>query len=341
MLSYHRERVNLSNADQQEMHDRRNSGRTRLETGLKDDGHPLPEFMASQGSYAMKTMVQDSKSEYDIDDGVYFLKSDLVDSKEAELSPKAARQRVCDALNKDKRLKHDAEVKNNCVRQVYPQGYHIDVPVYRIINSDEGDKYELSSQDSWVESDARAVTKWFRGAVDVELKRGEVDSSQLRKITKLTKKMARSRDAWKDQTTSGICISRLVVDHFVDCPGRDDSSLRKTWKAIDSALTNSLRISHPVLDGKNLAEEGDSNVKFFHERLKEQLSELEVLDRDECTKKKALAAWDKVFATTHFSDQYDESNEESQSTQSSIPRSPFVVTNGEAAKRDDKGKPFG
>ena len=29
--------------------------------------------------------------------------------------------------------KHDAEVHKNCVRQAYPEGYHIDIPVYRIV----------------------------------------------------------------------------------------------------------------------------------------------------------------------------------------------------------------
>ena len=339
MLSYHRERVNLSNGDQKEMHDRRDSGRTRLATGLTEDGHPLPKIIASQGSYAMKTMVQDAKSEYDIDDGVYFPKSDLVDAQGAELTPKAARQRVRNALKHDDRLKHDAEVKNNCVRQIYPQGYHIDVPVYRIINSEDGDKYELASADSWVESDARAVTKWFADAVKAELKRGEIDSSQLRKITKLTKKMARSRDDWKEKTTSGICLSKLVVDQFVNCLNRDDVALRKTWNAINSALDKSLQIIHPVLEGKYLAEDGDSKVKFFHKRLKEQLTELETLDQDGCTKKKALDTWDKVFNTSYFSNQYDEKDDEYQ--QSLQSQSPFVVTNGDAAKRDDKGKPFG
>jgi len=342
MLSYHRERVNLSNEDQKEMHQRRENGRTRLRNGLEENGHPLPKEIASQGSYAMKTMIQDSKSEYDIDDGVYFAKADLVDGQGNELNPMAARQRVCDALKYDERLKHPAEVKQNCVRQIYPQGYHIDIPVYRIVSpskdSATGDKYELASGDTWAESDARAVTKWFRDAVNSELKRGEVDSSQLRRVTKLTKKFARSREEWKAKTTSGICISKLVVNHFVSRAGRDDSSLRDTWKAIDAALGRTLQVAHPVLAGQNLADANDPEVRFFHERLKEQLVELEELDKDSCTKKQALETWDKVFSTTYFLDQYDERDDENRSSKDN---NPFVKTTGDAARRNDNGRAFG
>ena len=307
MRGYHADEVNLSSDDQKEMRDRRDSGRTRLKNGLTKAGHPLPKEFGSQGSYAMRTMVQDDVCDYDIDDGVYFDKEDLKDTNGDYLGARGARTRIRNAL-KDDRLAYDAVVKTNCVRQQYPDGYHIDIPVYRTIRSkdiwgNEIVEYELASGDDWVKSDARKVKRWYNDAVGSELKAGQPDTSQLRRITKLTKKMARSRVAWKKRTTSGICISKLVVDYFVACPNRDDNALRDTWKAIQSQLAFSQRISHPVYADKNLAEEGDECVVFFRDCVGDVLETLKVLDEYDCTRKEASDAWDKVFNTDHFSDQ--------------------------------------
>jgi len=305
MKGYHADEVNLSNSDQTEMRNRRNSGRTRLKNGLTKTGHPLPKEFSSQGSYAMRTMVQDDACDYDIDDGVYFDKEDLKNVDGDYLGARDARTRVRNAL-KDDRLPYDAVVKTNCVRQQYPDGYHIDIPVYRTTRSNdiwgnEVVEYELGSGDDWLMSDARKVTRWYIDAVGSELNAGESDSSQLRRITKLTKKMARSRVAWKKKTTSGICISKLVVDRFVARPGRDDDALRDTWEAIKAQLLFSERVRHPVYADKNLAEEGDQCVGFFRDCLDDALATLKVLDEYDCTRKKAGDAWDTVFNTDYFS----------------------------------------
>lgn len=304
MSGFHRTEVALSQLQQGDMRKRRDAGRTRLENGLKLKDHPQPRNVVSQGSYQMRTMVQDDDCDYDIDDGVYFSSEDLKD-KEKDLTPRSARARICEALKWDGRLKHDAEIKRNCVRQKYPEGYHIDVPVYRVIITDNGkdnktEHYELASGEDWIESDARKVTRWYNDIVGV-LNAGESDGSQMRRITRLTKKLARSRKAWKTKTTSGICITKLVVDHFVYVEGRDDDTLRETWKAIKSALDNSLRIDHPVLNDTTLADSSDSKVQYFRDCLGESLEKLDALDDEECSDKQALAAWDNVFNTNYFS----------------------------------------
>lgn len=317
MKRYHADEVTLPTTDQTEMRGRRDNGRTRLKNGLTKAGHPLPKEFSSQGSYAMRTMVQDDQCDYDIDDGVYFEKDDLKDADGNHLGAQAARSRVRQAL-KDDRLAYDAVVKTNCVRQKYPEGYHIDIPVYRIVRSTDiwGNNvvdYELASGDAWVKSDARAVTAWYNNAIGQELSAGDTDYSQTRRLTKLTKKMARSRASWKTQTTSGICISKLVVDHIVTVAGRDDDALRDTWKAIKARLDVTLQIDHPVLTGKLLAEWNDEGVRFFRDCLAEALGKLEVLDEQECTREKALKAWDSVFNTTCFSDQLSADKEATKS----------------------------
>lgn len=316
MSKYHKDRVTLNKADQDEMRGRRDAGRTRLRTGLERDGYPGPTDIVSQGSYAMRTMVQDPDCDYDIDDGAYFKKDDLTDSNGTALSPYAARQRVCNVLNQDGRMKHAAEVHNNCVRQEYPEGYHIDVPIYRVVtridaHGDAVSEYELSSKDQWVKSDARAVTKWFKEIVG-DLNTGEEDGSQMRRMTRLTKKFARSRADWKRDAPSGICVTKLVVECFAASPGRDDEALRDTWRAISNRLARSLRIDHPVLTGTLLADEGDARVASFRDHLEAAILDLEVLEQVDCKKKKALGVWDEIFDTTFFSGQYDATSESKQ-----------------------------
>lgn len=339
MVAYHRDEVTLSLAQQKEMRGRRDAGRTRLENGLDTVGKPQPREVRSQGSYQMRTMVQDPDNDYDIDDGAYFRHDDLKDDDGAHLSPLAARQRVCDALKWDGRFNQAAEVKNNCVRQAYAAGYHIDVPVYRImtVKDDQGtdtERFELASGDAWVISDARAVTRWFDNIVG-ELNEGQTDGSQLRRITKLTKKFSR-RAEWKAKTTSGITISKLVVDHFVPSADRDDLALRETWKNIHEALMLSTQVAHPVV-AKNLSENGDAQVTHFRDCLKTALDDLKVLDKEDCTRAQAREAWDSVFDTSFFSNQPDLDAAKKAGTQGTV----MEVTRVETARRNDGGGRFG
>jgi len=338
MTGFHRDNVTLSNKQQGEMRTRRDAGRTRLENGLNEAKKAQPKQVRSQGSYQMRTMVQDDDNDYDIDDGAYFASDDLKDGAGVALTPLAARQRVCDALVWDGRLKQEATVKRNCVRQVYAAGYHIDIPVYRIVTTENDhdepvEHYELASGDDWTRSDARAVTRWFNGLVG-ELNAGESDGSQMRRITKLTKKFAR-RVGWKNKTTSGICITKLVVDRFQYSEDRDDKALRETWKAIDKKLQKSTEIDHPVLDTK-LAPVGDDAVTFFRDCLSNALKTLEVLDNSDCTRKQAREAWDEVFDTDFFTEQPDNNGDDGGGKGSAM-----KVTSVETARRNDGGGRFG
>lgn len=337
MSSFHSEKVTLPRSEQKDMRERRDNGRSRLEKGLDTAGHPQPRKVRSQGSYQMRTMVQDPDCDYDIDDGAYFDQADLKDEDGVALTPLAARQRVCDALKWDGRFSQSAEVKGNCVRQPYAVGYHIDVPVYRIVEEKDWEgnvteKYELASGDEWVRSDARKVTKWFNDLVP-ELNQGEADGSQMRRVTKLTKKFAR-RAGWKTQTTSGITITKLVVDHFSSSPSRDDKALRDTWKAIHAALVVTTCVEHPV-NANNLAEAGDEKVSFLRDCLKEALDDLLVLDSADCTRADAREAWDTVFDTSYFSDRPNPDD-------GTKAYGPLIrTTSSETARRDDGGGRFG
>jgi hypothetical protein len=328
MQGFHDKEVTLGSAQRSEMHDRREAGRTRLKNGLDKAGHSGPSEIQSQGSYAMRTMVQDSQNDYDIDDGVYFRPGNLQQDGK-DLDPKGARTRVRGAL-KDDRLKYDAVVKDNCVRQHYPEGYHIDIPVYRIRQTTdpagkEVDKYDLASGDAWVESDAREVTRWFKS---------KAASDQLQRLVRLTKKQARSRNDWKKNTSSGITITKLVIDHQRLVAGRDDLALRQTWQAIKNQLDYSQQVAHPIPGINDLAKDGDEEVKFFRDKLDEALEVLKALDSASCTVKHARTAWNKVFNCNYFTDLPDGADDSGSSKASG----PFIATGGKTNRDDNKGR---
>lgn len=338
--AYHDAHVTLSNQQQAEMRLRREAGRTRLKNGLTRLQHPQPVLIVSQGSYQMRTMVQDPDNDYDIDDGVYFLNDDLSNDSGAPLTPYQARLRIQEALIDDDRLKAKAEIKSNCVRQRYQAGCHIDIPVYRIeeqINSN-GDLEQinfLASGDEWIISDAQAVTTWFNHEVkrlnaEGELEQGQCDGSQMRRITKLSKAFSRCGER-KDKATSGITVSKLVVDHYVPAATRDDLSLIETWRAIQRSLQNSTQVDHPV-NSQPLATAGNPQVQYLLDCLDDALSELAILEDANCTVEQAHAAWDKVFETDFFS---------SRNPPPSDNGGTIKATNPSTARRQDNGGRFG
>lgn len=200
ILKYQSEEVRLPTAGRTEMRTRRDTNRKRLKTGLANNGSPLPVGCRTQGSYAMHTMVQDEYNEFDIDDGVYFEAGDLVGPRGAPMSPLQVRQMVWDALQDD-RFSHPPELKKNCVRVKYSEGYHVDVPAYRrskttdVWSGKVAYSYELASSN-WRESDPKAVTKWF-DETNAALSPSTEGEGQFRRIVRLLKMFAKSRDSWR------------------------------------------------------------------------------------------------------------------------------------------------
>lgn len=336
VTKFHKDEITLSRDEQDEMRKRRDTGRRRLEIGLEEEGHPRPELTCSQGSYAMHTMVQDADCDYDIDDGIYFAEGDVVDDLGVPLTPQKAKERVCAALSRDKRFAKPAEVLSKCVRQVYNEGYHIDMPVYRIREEDDDEGraqeiYELAGNGSWEASDARATTRWFKGEVADLNKAEDGRGDQMRRVVRLTKGFARSRGDWKELTTSGIVITKLVVDQFLPSEGRDDEALLETWKAIRDRLKKSTQVAHPV-NASNLAEEGNAKVTFFRDKLDWALGDLAVLEEG-CTRSEARQAWDSVFGTDYF-ENLPEPKEEDK-------RAFFIATSPKSDVRNDGNGRFG
>jgi hypothetical protein len=308
VLAYHNDEVTLPTSQQTAMREHRNANRDRLKRGLKDQGKPSVREFRSQGSYAMRTMVQHPENDYDIDDGVYFDKEVLVGERGAEMTSLQARQMVRNAVD-DGSFKTKPEVRKNCVRVYYASGYHVDLPVYRrVITKDSfgNETYhnELASSD-WKRSDARDVTSWFEGENDRQSP-DEENGRQLRRVTREIKKYARSRASWTIQILSGFGITKLVTECFRGNVDREDKALYDTIKAIRDRLTNDLIINHPVTPGDTITNGNDDpKARFLRERLSDAIANLAPLFEHDCTRMKALNCWDKVYDTEFFSDRLE------------------------------------
>lgn len=302
--AYHDQDVTLPKTEQDQMRSRRDTNRSRLRNGLTKAGKPAPLEFVKQGSYAMKTMVRDPDNDYDIDDGVYFAKQDLVGERGAEMTSLRARWMVRDAVD-DGKFKRAPEVRSNCVRIFYEAGYHVDLPVYRRVTTSTifGDTYhyELASKSGWKRSDARDVSDWYE-----KQRSNSSDGKQLRRINRDLKKYARSRFSWRSSFLSGFGITVLLTERY-QYSDREDKALYDTMASIRNRLDWNLQIAHPVTPDSSLTTgPDDARARFCREKLTEAIDMLAPLFDSDCTREKALKCWDKVFATTFFGERLEE-----------------------------------
>ena len=304
IVAFHDEKVTLSSKEQAEMRARRYTNRRRLLRGLKRDGAPRPIECRSQGSYRMHTMVQQPGKDYDIDDGIYFRIEDLKGPRGGAMLPGDAKEMVRKALH-DARFNVPPESRTNCVRILYNEGYHVDMPAYRRISNRNfagviETWYELASTQ-WKRSNPLAVTEWFTK----ENKRqspDQVNGGQLRRLVRLLKAFAKSRPSWRDRNASGFMITVLVVESYRAALGRDDLALYETAVSIRNRLRGSLEIAHPTVPGEMLTSgPDDARTKFLREKLGWAIDQLESLVDPNCPPERSLRAWDRVFFTDFFS----------------------------------------
>jgi hypothetical protein len=303
VLSFHDAEVTLPQVERTSMRDRRNANRKRIKKGLEDQKKPAASDFCTQGSYAMKTMVQHPDNDYDIDDGAYFDKEVLVGARGAEMSALEARQMVRDAVD-DGSFKTKPVVLPNCVRVQYDGGYRVDIPVYRrvvkqmVFGSESF--YELASTE-WKRSDARDVTAWFEKQNETKSPDTE-NGRQFRRMCRLLKKFSQSRPSWGACMASGFMITKLASECYRADATREDSALYNTMRLIRDRLTGNLVVQHPVTPNDTITKGNDDpKAKALRDRLTDAIKWLEPTQSNSCTRSEALKCWDKVFNTTYFS----------------------------------------
>ena len=305
MAKYHNEKVRLSEADKDKLRGYRDANLDRLKKGLEKNSDPAYKDHILQGSYAMHTLNQHPDNDYDIDVGIIFDREDLKGSQSGDKIALVARQMVCDAMQDD-RFNTPPEVLKNCVRVYYEDGYHVDMPVYRQYEDMYGDIVQELASSDWEESDPEAITEWFNDEV-IDKSLDIANGRQMRRITRLIKKWARSRSSWI--MPSGFIISVLVDERYVSKEGRDDEALYETLKAIRNRLSRDKQVYNPV-NGDLISDGKESQLQAMYDELDKALNEtLYILEDMNCTHEQAMKAWSKFFSDDFFKDQISSSSE--------------------------------
>ena len=267
---FERAAVRMSKDDRADIFGKAKINRDRLRSGLDRNGSPKAIGSRTQGSYAMKTMIQHDRNDYDVDDGVYFKRDKLKDNQGQDKSPEDARKMVSDALQ-DKRFADQPEPRDNCVRIYYKsEGYHVDVPVYRENRErtrSPAPRRNGSRLPLAISGDSPILWRTRNGSsTPTTTNRPTPPPTGTRAsscgFVRMVKAFARSRWTWTDEIASGFTISKLCCDNFARDDGRDDRSFRETLKGVSLQLALNVAVRHPVLN-ENLAEPGDAKTTFL------------------------------------------------------------------------------
>jgi hypothetical protein len=286
--------VRLPESVQARLREHRDASRERLTRALEEQQRPAPLRFLIQGSYAMNTIIQHPKGDYDIDDGVVLAPGALVGPRGGKLSSVDVKKLVRAAVSTPQ-LAIQPEVRKNCVRIHYNQGHHVDVPMYREAVTDGRTCLDLASS-TWRRADPEGVSRWFDDAV-VAKSPDDTNGRQLRRVVRLLKAFARSRPSWS--LPSGFIFSILAVECFSPWPGRDDVALYETLRSLHERLGRDLTVRHPVLGEFVTKSNRDDPLEALRDRSLEALKALQILF-EHPPSERIYSAWGEFFRRRDF-----------------------------------------
>ncbi|WP_416440852.1 cyclic GMP-AMP synthase DncV-like nucleotidyltransferase [Leeuwenhoekiella sp. A16] len=158
---------------------------------------------------------------YDTDYGVYFIIKNENDTKQ---SINTWHDWVFKAT--ENHTGKDSVKKTTCIRVMYADGHHIDLPIY----FKDGNTIELAHKSkSWIESDPKEFYEWFN-----EEKKTK---SRLEAIVRCLKAWKNYRETRNSnlKLPSGFELTILATKNYVDADNLDEA-FRETIKAIDKEL---------------------------------------------------------------------------------------------------------
>lgn len=242
-----------------------------------------PQFWG-QGSYMMNTTIEPIEGEYDIDDGVYLMH--LADKKEEDW-PAASTVHNWIVKAVEGHTSTPPVNKNTCVRVIYKNDYHVDLPIY--IKAEDAEHPKLAHKTKgWIDSDPKALTNWFNDEVKNK-------GAQLKRIVRYFK-------AWKDykkgddKFPSGMIFTILAANHFVEgYEEDDDSAFVATAQEIYDQLNSSFSLKRPVFPEEELLDGWSETAKTnFLNKLSNLIKQgQKALETED--KKEAADIWRKIF----------------------------------------------
>lgn len=284
--------ITISESEKERLIKGRNSLRDKIRNYFKDKEKVKGSKFHGQGSYSMNTLLSPVASgiEYDLDDGIYL---DLTDYKNEIPAPTTIHAWILDAV-KDHTSIPPVD-KDSCVRVVYKDDYHIDLPTYMVLGGWDNPtgKYLLAKKSGWVPASAKDVTEWFNNKAK--------ENPQLRRIVKYAKAWGDYRQHSNSQTfiPSGLTLTVVFAEEYVS-DNRDDISFTETSRAVKNRLEFSKVIDKPIKGTPESEDLGSSKYisetqwKKFYDELDNLVSRCdEALDEE--SQEEAAKIWRKLF----------------------------------------------
>ena len=251
--------IRLTNSKREKLKNSRSALRDKINKFFEEKSWGKPEFH-SQGSFPLQTNLnpirvkEDGaiKEKYDMDDGVYFICPES-DRK----TPETYHNRIKKAVEG-----HASDVidKNTCVRVVYADGHHIDLPAYWLEDKDSTPQLAHKSE-GFIDSDPVEFMGWVKEKISQTNSTG-----QLRRIIRYLK-------AWKDyreyknsslKLPAGFILTILACNHYKE-NDRDDLALHDTVESIGNELDWNFVCYRPTTpEGEELLERYNAD-KVLHE----------------------------------------------------------------------------
>ncbi|MBC6477077.1 MAG: hypothetical protein GDA56_04110 [Hormoscilla sp. GM7CHS1pb] len=286
LFLYFHSNIALKKCRKESLRKSRNAVREKIRDYFRDKQNGFSPKFHGQGSFMMKTIIEPLDGEFDIDDGIYF-------QVEAEPSQSTGtfHRWICEAV--DGHTNQKPIDKQTCVRLVYAKNYHLDLPIYYIIEGQV--PYLAHEEKGWIKSDPREFIQWFDGKADKE--------GQLKRIVLYLK-------AWSDyqgKLLSGLIFSILAAKNICFVDKRDDVALYKTLCKIQKNLKRNFVCDRPTTPtGENLLEEySETKKENFFIRLNCLIQSAEKALDETTSQRDACKAWQR-----HFGDRFSCSKSE-------------------------------
>ena len=259
----------------------RDAVRKKIKKYFKEKSNGLVPKFHGQGSFMMNTIIEPLDGEYDIDDGIYF----QVEERPS-VTVHTFHRWICEAV--DGHTKEKPVDKQTCVRLIYANNYHLDLPVYYII---EGSSPCLAHKgEGWIASDPREFILWFDQKADSE--------GQLKRIVRYLKSWS---DYRKRELPSGLIFSILAANNIAH-DERDDVAFYQTLCNIRNSLDLSFVCYRPTTPAhENLLEDySKTNKTYFMEQLSNFVDSAEDALDDDTNQEDASKFWRHHFGKDRF-----------------------------------------
>ncbi len=270
--------IRLPDNKRQELIIVRDNLRTRLRDGYLIVSHGFKHqhqlISQTQGSFIMDTIITPIRRDYDLDDGIYFI-GRL--SKNQRPKPSEFHDWVKQALDRGFDDIEKIIDKDTCIRVIYKDGFHVDLPIYYADNIDSPDLAHKIK--GWTLSNPIEFIAWFEDKIQSGFLRSfiyetkmfaeyEKWSSDIRKNDHQLRRIVRYLKSWGDlrreEMPCGIVLTILAANNYSPHE-RDDISLKETLINIRQSLQQKFECLRPTTPaGEDLLETYKNKDAFLN-----------------------------------------------------------------------------